>query len=100
MASKTNNGSNPAFSRPISNDETPNTGRHQGGRIDWSDVQDGLTKREYFAGLAMQGFLSNQQIMRDWKEANIDWDIARMSVWLADTLLEQLEKVERSRKDD
>jgi len=48
----------------------------------------GLTKREYFAGLAMQGMLSNGLIIDndDWK-----W-IAENSVKQADELLKQLEK--------
>lgn len=50
----------------------------------------GLTKREYFAGLAMQGLLANSE------DASIDGDrctpeiIARTSVEMADELIKQL----------
>lgn len=43
----------------------------------------GLTKREYFAALAMQGIISN------WKLKDPD-DVCRMSVNLADKLIKAL----------
>lgn len=43
----------------------------------------GLSKREYFAGLAMQGLINN---------VNSDKFIAEAAVKLADELLKQLEK--------
>lgn len=46
----------------------------------------GLTKREYFAGLAMQGFLASKII-----EKRSVTDIISASVELADRLLKQLE---------
>ena len=47
----------------------------------------GLTKREYFAGLAMQGLLANQAFHRlDSKQ------VAELSIRRADELLKQLEK--------
>lgn len=46
----------------------------------------GLTKREYFAGLAMQGFASAEIEFNGVKE------MARSAVLFADTLLAELEK--------
>lgn len=48
-------------------------------------LQTGLTKREYFAGLAMQGFLANQRL------SATEQNVAKASVILADELLKQLE---------
>lgn len=56
--------------------------------------QFGLTKREYFSGLAMQGALANErniQNMRgDWQKLDAAM-VARLSVRLADALLAALE---------
>jgi hypothetical protein len=49
----------------------------------------GLTKREYFAGLAMQGFLSGGEVQRTGRKCKDD--IAKYCVELADELLNQLE---------
>jgi hypothetical protein len=52
--------------------------------------QTGLTKREYFAGLAMQAIASK-------KNYDIDYDFirtAKMSIKLSDALLKELEKKE------
>ena len=47
------------------------------------DVYTGLTKREYFAGLALQGMLANPQI------PNMECTMcAKTSVRMADALLE------------
>lgn len=54
---------------------------------------EGITKREYFAGLAMQGLLSNSSILDLHTESAIDW-IARHSVLQADALLLELSKTE------
>lgn len=57
-------------------------------------IQEGITKREYFAGLAMQGLTSNS----DWaKTSGDDWDdykkrLASGAVEIADELLKQLEQ--------
>jgi hypothetical protein len=57
---------------------------------------DGLTKREHFAGLAMQGILSNS-VMGDsaLHEKHEDWvkDISDSSLQFADALLAALDKV-------
>lgn len=58
----------------------------------------GLTKREYFAGLAMQAILSNEELriacMADAKILGVSRDeaVARYSVMEADELLKQLEQ--------
>ena len=51
----------------------------------------GLTKREYFAGLAMQGLIANGQMSEHlifWKSE----ESAKISVFFADALLAELEK--------
>ena len=49
----------------------------------------GLTKREYFAGLAMQGFCSNQEFMGNLGKTEL---IARSCIEIAEELLKQLEE--------
>ena len=52
----------------------------------------GLTKREYFAGLAMQGLLANPNIKRpsgDYEKENIEF--AEVCVKYADALLNELD---------
>lgn len=54
-------------------------------------VQKGLTKREYFAGLAMQGLLSNPE----WLKIHLHSPTTqRQAVIYADALLKELEKSE------
>jgi hypothetical protein len=52
----------------------------------------GLTKREYFAGLAMQGLLSS----RDWNYEPFNEDTpcwtSKFAIEIADELLKQLDK--------
>tara|TARA_R110002126_G_scaffold70280_5_gene177027 strand:- start:920 stop:1129 length:210 start_codon:yes stop_codon:yes gene_type:complete len=50
------------------------------------DELQGLTKREHFAGLAMQGIMANDQQYLTWS------DLAKDSVAVADALLKQLEQ--------
>jgi hypothetical protein len=57
-----------------------------------NDCNEGLTKREYFAGLAMQGILAGQ-----YSTGAADWNagcdtLAGWSVDIADALLAELEK--------
>ena len=47
----------------------------------------GLTKREYFAGLAMQALLDHS-----WDQRKMDLDCAARAVKYADALLAELEK--------
>ena len=58
-------------------------------------VQDGLTKREYFAAKAMQGLLSNSEWMREYKGEKylMETDIlAEVSVKIADKLIKALNR--------
>lgn len=76
------NGKNPAFqsSLGLSNSEL---------------AQMGLTKREYFAGLAMRGMLSNSQLVGylNTKDGAEDAKvISKASVFIADELLKQLDE--------
>jgi hypothetical protein len=50
------------------------------------EIDPGLTKREYFAGLAMQGMLAEHSLKATEEE------FANQSVKLADALLKALEK--------
>lgn len=54
----------------------------------------GLSKREYFAAMAMQGLLSNSHVIQIHQKSAIDW-IAEHSILQADALLDQLEKEEK-----
>ena len=58
------------------------------GTICSSDFEygEGLTKREHFAGLAMQGLMSDEAGYLKWS------DLAKDSVAVADALLKALEK--------
>jgi hypothetical protein len=49
-------------------------------------VQQGLTKREYFAAMAMQGMLACDEIEGD------ATTVARYSLQMADALIEELNK--------
>ena len=51
------------------------------------DVFNGLTKREWFAGLAMQGILA-------WKTQRKPQDIVNDSIRTADALIAELERKE------
>ena len=49
----------------------------------------GVTKREYFAGLAIQGLLASNRNF-----TIFDYPLAEESVIIADRLLQELEKIE------
>lgn len=53
-------------------------------------ANSGLTKREYFAAMAMQGILSNS---KDWTDSDrcLNW-VSESSVKYADSLIEALNK--------
>jgi hypothetical protein len=55
-------------------------------------VLAGLTKREHFAGLAMQGILSNPALINDLNVGAIDWVVKRANS-VATEQLAELEKV-------
>ncbi len=66
--------------------ETKNKDRHAFPCLDHDYIQTGLTKREYFAGQAMQGLLANPELgNRDEKMLSI------MSLTHADALLKALQ---------
>ena len=73
----------------MENLETKNKDRGAFACVDPTYVQDGLTKREYFAGLAMQGLMTSQNSEGEWRHSIID--AAKISVKMADELLKQLE---------
>ncbi len=50
-------------------------------------IHQGLSKREYFAAMAMQGYLSGEMFMRQSRE-----EISAKSVMAADALIEALNK--------
>ena len=56
---------------------------------------NGLTKREYFAGIAMQGLLSNPEFIKggsfDFKSRGTEERLSSISTKLADELLKQIE---------
>ncbi len=52
-----------------------------------SRYQAGLTKREYFAGLAMQGMMANRDLT-----SKLCSEVAKWSVEMADALLVELER--------
>ena len=56
----------------------------------------GLTKREYFASLAMQGLMSNTEFIKggsfDYKSTRTKERVAFISAMVADELLKELEK--------
>lgn len=65
-------------------------------------ISIGLTKREYFAGLAMQGMLANSYsdgVTQPLSTANA-YQIAGMAIAQADALLAELEKQQPSREDE
>jgi len=70
-----------AFARPAYVSSSGNT---------FSPPQEGLTKREYFAALALQGMLAYHN-----RPDADGWDrIAKESVAAADALLEKLKEIE------
>ena len=61
----------------------PSSNQHSGY------VEGGLTKREYFAAMAMQAIISNRELQRAIREDNESW--SQVAVREADSLLKQLE---------
>ena len=66
--------------------------------IAFTEDTKGLTKREYFAGLAMQGILANHWCQNDFNdfkgtiEALGQNEVAKQSILMADELLKALDK--------
>jgi hypothetical protein len=67
-----------------------NENGNQGAFASSSDIwrQTGLTKREYFAGLAMQSYVNTYY----GEQKDTIEDVAKRSVKMADVLLEELDK--------
>ena len=58
---------------------------------EYQHQEAGLTKREYFAGLAMQGILANDNVADG--EGNLKAsEVAKFTLLLADALLKELGK--------
>ena len=61
-----------------------------------TDLDCGLTKREYFAAMAMQGYCANKQIVSsyhtDLKELQWNELVAVCALEVADALIEELNK--------
>lgn len=68
----------------------------QGGYSLGGKTPNGITKREHYAGLAMQGLLGNEPSIRSMAAAmpdlDIDQVIAKASAEIADALLAELER--------
>ena len=72
------------------NDNTyPNKSENR--QIGTSEFTGGLTKREYFAALAMEGMCSGDQTLGPATESDILF-VARRSVSMADALIAELNK--------
>lgn len=81
----TSKGNEPAFPRL----EHVKHGNFSEARYVW-ETHGGLTKREYFAGLAMQGLLAN---LTDLRNQGFKYDdIEEFAVIRADALIAELEK--------
>lgn len=52
---------------------------------------DGLTKREYFAAKAMQGILSNRELINGYTSSSAK-DVATFAIECADAILAELDK--------
>lgn len=77
------NGKQPAFSKSVFDKD--------GNVTAWGQEYDGLIKREYFAGLAMQGILASNTKGLALGIVDIK-GFAEMSVKASDALLAELEK--------
>lgn len=71
----------------------PSEGTRQTNNGKMYVYNEGISKRELFAAMAMQGLLSNSHIIQIHQKGAIDW-IAEHSILQADALLNQLEKEE------
>lgn len=81
------NGDKPAFPRPIGSYSSSCGGGY-------NTSQSGMTKQEYFAGLAMQGMLARIQFDPTHGLRSQSWhnDLAIEACKIADTLIEELNK--------
>lgn len=82
------NGNDAAFSRPAMRDEK---GESQHDDVLSHDREDGLSKREYFAAMAMQGIIAGYSAT-DWAHERAKEAAATGAVSVADALIEALNK--------
>jgi len=81
---------------PIANDKgCPTSTKNGCDRVDDGFVENfgsmiGLTKREHFAAMAMQGMLANPAMIDVHNKESIEW-IAKHAIGQADELLKELE---------
>ncbi len=65
---------------------------------DIRDMHNGLTKREWFAGMAMQGFLSSDHWVKLWPKEHYNWaGISEVALSVADHLIAELNKTEEKK---
>lgn len=67
-------------------------------------TQSGLSKREYLAAMAMQGFASNEGWAKSMRTVD-DWDnykerLVKGAVEFADALLDELERTNKKENED
>lgn len=81
------NNNQPAFPRPK---------QILGSGEDYHEIPaaEGLTKREWFAGMALQGFISNSVFFQGYSSNS---DMARQAVDMADNLLSELQNLSHER---
>jgi hypothetical protein len=76
----------------MENQEKPENPNAYPTRTEYEDptnpIYSGMSLRDHFAGLAMQGFLSNNTIVDDVNDQAIEWAAAR-SYLIADAMLKQ-----------
>lgn len=91
-------GNEPINARPYSHDERP-SGGHEGDRVETFQASEGLTIRQHFAAMAMQGlcasgFFTDKNTQKQSKEMGIHVSeaIAVSAIDLADTLITELNK--------
>lgn len=77
-----------AFSRPYSHDERP-SGGHESDSVETFREQSGLTKREMFSAMALQGYLSSPFHSNKTEVLLSEW-----SVKAADALITELNKAQ------
>lgn len=88
-----------AFARPYSHDERPFTGMVEGDYAQSFYANDGLTKREYFAAMALQGLCVqgayDKKLQLQLEELNTTTSvmIATYAVDIADALIAELNKI-------
>lgn len=81
------------------NNKTPNKDCPAFAAINHDYIQEGLTKREYFAGLAMQGLLATHPPHKDNRYYGVGTEetkkniteFAKYSIQIGDELLKQLD---------